>query len=47
MGNRAQGGGVAANELVVPAQAGTHSHRARDSAVQYYVYILASKHYGT
>jgi putative endonuclease len=33
--------------LVVPAKAGTHSHSTWGSAVPYYVYILASRRYGT
>jgi putative endonuclease len=43
MGDDAQGGGVIA---VVPAQAGTHNHKC-EMDVPYYVYILASKRYGT
>ena len=33
--------------MVVPAKAGTHNHRPWDSAVPYYVYILASRRHGT
>ena len=33
--------------MVVPAKAGTYNHRPRGCAVLYYVYILASRRYGT
>lgn len=33
--------------MVVPAKAGTHNHKTWASVMPYYVYILASRRYGT